>query len=188
MNKSSKEFWDFDENINYITVIINNKKYNVIYKYKNYINSAIILAQLDIILLLMCQYLNTNKYKYSKEEQFAIDCFLDIHLNNNKTSLAEMQLGTIFNGLNKPRDLIRTNKPYIGKDKNSRAQYRTVFLTLRRKNGKFKSNKSIINLFIHEITHSMCNHITWRDDDHGEDFNHYENLIKKVYKNISFHL
>ena len=180
-----KEFWDFDENINFTEVIINNKKYKVLYKYKDYIQAAKLLYQLDITLLLICKYLNVNKYKYSKEEQYAIDCFLDIHFNNNKTSLAEMQLGTIFGGLNKPRDLVKTNKPYIGKDKNLRAKYRTVFLTLRRKDGKFKSNKFIIDLFIHEITHTLCNHVTWRDDDHGEDFIKNEKKLKDIFLKIN---
>ena len=180
-----KEFWDFDENINFIEVIINNKKYKVLYKYTDSSQSANILVQLDITLFLICNYLSTNKYKYSKEERNAIECFLDVHFNNKKTSLAEMQIGTIFNGLNKPRDIIKTNKPYIGEDKNIRAKYRTVFLTLRKKNGKFKSNKSIMDLFIHEITHSMCNHISWRDDDHGEDFKKYEKLLSEVLLKIN---
>lgn len=187
MNKSSKEFWDFDENINYITVNYNNKKYNVIYKFKNYINSAIILYKIDYILNLICQDLYKNYNQYSENDKIAIECFLSIHMNNNY-KLSEMQLDTIFEGLNKPRDIYKSSKLSLGKDTNFRAKNRHIFLTLRRKNGSFKSFNSIINLFIHEITHTMCNHIKWRDDDHGKDFNHYENLIKKVYKNIAFHL
>lgn len=180
-----KEFWDFDEDINFTEVIINNKKYKVLYKYKDYTQAVKILAQLDITLLLICEYLNTNKYKYPKEDQIAIECFLDIHFNNKNSRLSEMQLGTIFNGLNKPKEVHKTNKPYLGSDKNLRAKYRNVFLTLRRKDGKFKSNKSIIDLFIHEITHTMCNHVTWREDDHSEDFQKYEKLIKQIFLKIN---
>ena len=51
-------------------------------------------------------------------------------------------------------------------------------------NGSFKSMESNINLLIHELTHSMCNHIRWRDDDHGEDFRYYENILKDSYNKI----
>jgi hypothetical protein len=28
----------------------------------------------------------------------------------------------------------------------------------------------------------MCNHVTWRDDDHNNDFKHAEKLIMDAYK------
>ena len=39
-------------------------------------------------------------------------------------------------------------------------------------------------LVIHETAHTMCNHIRWRDNDHGKDFKHAEKLITNVYNKI----
>ena len=177
-----KEFWDFDENINYKTVNIHGKNYKVIDKYNDYYTAALILNYIHYIITEITTYFKINYYKYSKKDQILIDCFCDIHPNNY--ILSEMQLGTMFNGLNKPRNLHKTNKPHIGKDGQLRASYRNVFLTLRAKDGKFNSENKIMKLVIHEIAHTMCNHVTWRDDDHGSDFKHSEKLITNAYMKI----
>lgn len=180
-----KEFWDFDENINFTTVNINGRNFKVLYKYKDYKKAAEILSKLDITMKLICMYLNVNLYKYNTDDQSAIECFLSIHLDPKNYKLSEMQIGTMFNGLNKPRNIYTSNKPNVGHDKNLRAKNRHIFLTLRRQDGKFKSNKSIIDLFIHEIAHTMCNHVTWKDDDHGKDFQKYEKILKDIYLKIN---
>ena len=180
-----KEFWDFDENKNYTKIVVNKIPYKVLNKYSNYVDCVKILIYLRDIIYLMCVYLSVNIYKYNTKDQIAIKCFLDIHFNKkNPYYLSEMQIGTQFNGLNKPRNLYRSNEPPLGEDGKDRAKYRHIFLTLRNPNGCFKSIKSITDLLIHEITHSMCNHIRWRNDDHGDDFKYYENLLKKVYNEI----
>lgn len=175
-----KEFWDFDENINYVNINVNGNNFKVLQVYKNYNEAAKLLNLIHNIIITICLYLQVNIYKYTKEEQIAIRCFLDIHPNNYL--LSEMQLGTDFNGINKPRNVHNnSNKHALGKDKKKRAEYRHVFLTLRKHNGSFKSFDSIMRLVIHEIAHTMCNHVTWRDDDHNKDFQHYEKLLTNVY-------
>ena len=178
-----KEFWDFDENINYTTVNIQGKNYKVINNFPDYYSAALILNHIHNIIIEICVYLKINYYKYSKNDHKIIDCFLDIHPNNYL--LSEMQLGNNFYGLNKPKNLYYSNKSPIGKDKNLRAGYRHVFITLRNKNGKFNDKKTIMKLVIHEIAHTMCNHVTWRDDDHGNDFKYAERLIMNVYSKIN---
>ena len=178
-----KEFWDFDEEKNYITINIQERNYKVINKFPDYKYAAIILNEIHNIIIKICIYLKINYYKYLKNDQIIIDCFCDIHPNNYL--LSEMQLETNFYGINKPRNLYNSNKSPIGKDKNLRASYRHVFITLRNKNGKFNDKNTIMKLVIHEITHTMCNHVTWRDDDHGKDFKHAEKLITDVYMKIS---
>jgi hypothetical protein len=176
-----KEFWDFDENINYVNINVNGNNFKVLNVYKNYNEAAGLLNLIHNIIISMCLYLQINFYKYTNEEQIAIKCFLNIH--PNRYLLSEMQLGTDFNGINKPRNIRNNNKnELLGKDKRKRAEYRHVFLTLRKHNGSFKSFDSIMRLVIHEIAHTMCNHVTWRDDDHNEDFQHYEALLNDVYK------
>ena len=178
-----KEFWDFDENINYTTVNIQGKNYKVINKFPDYYSAALILNYIHDIIKKISIYLKINYYKYSKNDQIIIDCFCDIHPDNYL--LSEMQIGTEFNGLNKPKNLYISNKPSIGKDKTLRASYRHVFLTLRDKNYKFNNKDKIMKLVIHEIAHTMCNHVTWRDDDHGKDFKHAEKLIMNAYLKIN---
>lgn len=180
-----KEFWDFDENINYTIVSINGRNYKVINKYPNYKQSALYLNYIHYIIVKICNYFQINYYRYSNSDKVLIDCFLDIHPNNYL--LSEMQLGTPFNGLNKPRNINITNKPINGKDGNLRAGYRDVFLTLRYPNGKFKNINTIMKLVIHEIAHTMCNHVKWRDDDHGNDFKHAEKLIMDAYKQVKLY-
>tara|TARA_E500000178_G_scaffold356217_1_gene432548 strand:+ start:4248 stop:4796 length:549 start_codon:yes stop_codon:yes gene_type:complete len=177
-----KNFWDFDENKNYISINVYNKKYKVINKFNNPLYAALLLDDIHNYITLISLYFLENLYNYSDKDQILIKCFLDIHPNNYL--LSEMQLNTVFDGLNKPRNIYLSNKESIGKDKKFRAQYRHIFITLRDKFGIFNSNDEIMKLVIHELSHTMCNHITWRDDDHGSDFKHAENLIKKAYFNI----
>jgi predicted metal-dependent peptidase len=177
-----KEFWDFDENNNYYIVNIQGKKYKVLNIYKNYFQAAEILNYIYKIIYSICQYLTLNINRYSKSDQKYITCFCEIHPFNYL--LSEMQLNTPFNGLNKPKNIIQTSKEKIGKDVNLRAQYRDIFLTLRNSNGTFKDFNTIMKLAIHEIAHSMCNHVKWRDDDHGKDFQNAEKIITNAYNNI----
>ena len=177
-----KEFWDFDENLNYTTVTIQGKNYKVINKFQNYYEAGLYLNYIHDNIIEICNYFQINYYRYSKSDKILIDCFLEIHPNNYL--LSEMQLGTMFNGLNKPRSLSLTNKQKNGKDENIRAGHRHVFITLRHSNGKFKNINTVMKLVIHEIAHTMCNHVRWRDDDHGSDFKHAEKLIQDAYDHI----
>ena len=178
----NKEFWDFDEHKNYKTININGNNFKVIYKYRNYYDAAIILNEIHKIIVEICLYFKINYSNYSDNDKILIDCFIDIH--PTRYLLSEMQLKTDFYGLNKPKSLYISTKPSIGKDKKWRASYRHVFITLRDSNGNFNNMNTIMKLVIHEISHTMCNHVTWRDDDHGKDFVHAEKLITDAYKKI----
>lgn len=181
-----KEFWDFDENKNFKKIDVNGLTYRVLSIYKNYDIALNYLLYIKNIIDKICLYLDINFYKFSEKDQIAVKCFLDIHMPGNKRFLlSEMQLNTEFNGINKPRKLFKSSDKSLGKDGKDRAGYRHVFLTLRYNNGTFKPLEDIIKLTIHEIAHTMCNHIRWRDDDHGDDFVYYENLIKNVYFKIN---
>jgi hypothetical protein len=102
-------------------------------------------------------------------------------LINTPFILQEMQLNKDqllikFEGLNKPKDVYVTNENSIGPDKNLRASYRVIFLSLR-ENGKLKTIKSLKSLIAHELTHTALNHVQWRDDDHGPEFKIMYNII-----------
>ena len=49
---------------------------------------------------------------------------------------------------------------------------------------EFKTNKAIMDLVIHELAHTMCNHVRWRDDDHGRDFQRAEKILKEAYTRV----
>jgi len=175
------EFWDFDEKINYKVVNLNNNNYKVLNIYKDYYDSALLLDKIRNFIDIISEYLHVNKYRYKLLEQKHIYCFLLIHPNNYL--LSEMQLNTEFDGLNKPKKLYKSNTK-LGPDNYLRASYRDVFLRLRKDNGEFKNINSIRNLVIHEIAHTMCNHVTWRDDNHHWDFEMCENILKEVVNDL----
>jgi hypothetical protein len=99
-------------------------------------------------------------------------------LPTSRYLLSEIPAGTLFAGLNKPKMRYADKRlPFVGKDGNGRALYRDIFLDLNR------SDKSLENLVIHELSHSMANHIRYRPDDHHADFNWCEALITKNWPN-----
>lgn len=107
--------------------------------------------------------------------------FYKIALKSVPTSrylLSEIPRGTKFDGLNKPKmRYVDKRLPLVGKDGNGRALYRDIFLNLN------KSDKALTDLVIHELAHSMANHIMYRPDDHHADFKWAENLITRYWPN-----
>ena len=87
-----------------------------------------------------------------------------------------------FRGLNKPKNVHKTNKPPIGKDKNLRPSYRIVMLTIRNTNGGIESCAKFLRLLLHELAHTVANHVILRGDDHGKDFKEYESLLWKMLR------
>lgn len=161
--------WDFDENKNYINV----GEYKVL-NLPGAEKASELLNDVDTLIL---KTLISIEMKEKRTPEINI-------LLNTPYSLQEMQLlkdqGSIkFEGLNKPKNVTRTNKISVGEDGKLRAKYRRIFLNLRRQNGSLKTLNELKNLIAHEITHTALNHVRWRDDDHDEKFNFYNNLILK---------
>jgi hypothetical protein len=189
--------WDFSEDD--IPVYIDK------YPYKAYSSKhAKILVDLRKDITKLCTQLEINRNRWensTNNRQYldGVDLFLSIHdeyfydpyelpepfhsiaIQGMKTSrylLSEIPDGTNFSGLNKPKQRYRDSRvPNIGKDGNGRALYRDIFLDLTNNNTYAKLKK----LIIHELAHSMANHIQWRPDDHGQDFKFCENLIKQYW-------
>lgn len=175
-----KQFWDFDERINYVTEIspYNGKSYKVINRPGK--NKAVkLLSQIDNYITKISLTLMKNYNNYPDYMKDPIFIFLSIHPSNHK--LMEMQLNTEFMGLNKPKN-VKINKklPPLGKDGYLKAGKRYIFFQLRKSNGKFKTFAELRPLVLHEITHTMANHVTWRDDDHGTDFKRYYYFLSKL--------
>ena len=158
--------WDFDENKNYIKV----GNYKVL-NLKDADKASKLLNDIDTLIL---RTLISIQFKEKRTPELNI-------LLQTPYVLQEMQLikdqGTIkFEGLNKPKEVKRTQEINVGEDGKLRAKYRKIFLTLRNKNGKLKTLKQLKSLISHELTHTALNHVRWREDDHDEQFNFYNKL------------
>lgn len=159
--------WDFDENKNYIKI----GKYKVLNK-KDSIFAAKLLNDIENRIKLLL--IRLKKFK-NPEIKLLIE---------TRFKLQEMQLlkdqGLIkFDGLNKPKNVINTEKQKIGPDGSLRAKSRLIFLTLRKSNGRLKKIEELYSLIAHELTHTALNHVTWRDDNHPKEF-------KILYKLLFF--
>lgn len=125
------------------------------------------------------------------------------------TPIDLMELGTdarsrVFEGINKPKDIIkvnvhntrnssyeerrRLNSPhsYLSDfdperlDKGYRASYRLILLKLK-EGRKLRSWDKVKRLLLHELSHTMCNHLMYYNErNHLHDFDCYEGLLKQV--------
>ena len=164
------ELWDFDENKNYINIF----GFKVL-DYKDSLKAATLLQNIKN-LILNC-FASILKYEMLTPE---VELLLNTPFVLQEMQLEKDQLIIKFDGLNKPKNVHVTNEINIGPDKNLRAQYRIIFLTLR-KNGKLITIKSLKSLIAHELTHTALNHVQWRNDDHGPEFKiMYEIIMKHI--------
>jgi len=153
------EIWDFNENKNFITI------FGI--KVLNYPDAikATLLLQKIYFLIFRC-FNSILKHEMITQE---VELLINTPFILQEMQLKKDQLLVKFDGLNKPKNVHVTNEINIGPDKNLRAEYRIIFLTLR-ENGKLKNIKSLRSLIAHELTHTALNHVQWRDDDHGKEF------------------
>lgn len=169
-----KEFWDFDENINFSII----KGYKVIDVYPDAHEAAKLLNELKFI-----TYRSFMSIHASEHLTPEIELLLKTPFRLQEMQLEKFQGTVLFEGLNKPKG-VHTKKTAqnLGKDGKLRATYRVIFLTIRNKNGKLKKIENILPLLSHELTHTALNHVKWRDDDHGRPFNSLDKLILKHLK------
>jgi hypothetical protein len=88
-------------------------------------------------------------------------------------------------GLNKPKIIKKIKINLNGKVIDYPiADKRSLHLTIRNKNGKLKSYPWIMDLVIHELTHTVCNDVYWKKDNHAYPYNDYHKLMIKWSKSI----
>ena len=166
-----RELWDFDENKNYIYIL----GFKVL-NYPDAIKAAHLLQSVKGLIFNCFMSILRNEMITPEVELLVNTPFL-----LQEMQLEKDQLIIKFDGLNKPKNIHVTNEISIGPDKNLRAQYRIIFLTLR-KNGKLQPIKYLKNLIAHELTHTALNHVRWRDDDHNGKFNV---IYKTILRNMN---
>lgn len=163
------ELWDFDENKNFIQI----GEFKVLNIPSSSLKAARLLNRIKHLIIRCFRSILKNVMITPEVELLINTPFLlqEMQLNKDQKLIK-------FEGLNKPKNVHLTNEIEIGPDKNLRAQYRIIFLTLR-KNGKLLSINALKSLIAHELTHTALNHVLWRDDDHGPEFK----LMNKIILN-----
>ena len=132
---------------------------------------AKILSKIDTKFGKIVKQLKPNEYKGSEQNMISI-------LKNTPHIFLEIAPHTGFLGVNYPLGVQNTNLKPFGTDGNERAIGRTVFLTI---DPEYISDKKLENLIIHELSHTLANHVKYRPDDHGKDFIAAEKLFKKIW-------
>jgi len=130
-----------------------------------------ILSSIDNKFEKMVKNLDPEKFKGEKKKMIQI-------LKDTPHIFLEISPNTGFLGVNYPLGVRKTNSIQFGTDGNERAMGRAVFLTV---SPEYISNRRLNDLVIHELSHTLANHVKYRPDDHGEDFISAENLFKKIW-------
>jgi hypothetical protein len=132
---------------------------------------AKLLSKIDTKFGNIIKQLKPNEYVGSEQQMISI-------LKNTPHIFLEIAPNTGFLGVNYPLGVQNTNLEPFGTDGNERAIGRTVFLTI---DPKYISEQKLENLIIHELSHTLANHVKYRTDDHGKDFIAAEKLFKKIW-------
>jgi hypothetical protein len=88
-------------------------------------------------------------------------------------------------GLNKPKE---TKFITVDLGNNKKMKYeigkkRKIFLTLRnQRTGQLRNYSDILDLAIHELTHTTCNDIKWKEDNHKDPYPLYHRMMRKWAK------
>jgi len=177
-NDDNRHEWDIPENEN--MVLVEHEGYS--YYVQNNANLehstkiiCFIIKYTKLLKLELCKHFPTNNKLKDN-----IILFLKTPIQ-----FQEITPNDMFDGLNKPKDIVE-NKDNLNivLDNKYRASYRLIMLRIRNKNGSFRQWKVVKKLLIHELTHGMCNHCTYRTKgNHDKDFNECEEFLKKFIKN-----
>lgn len=200
-----KPNWDFDENRGYVEQMVRGTEYKIMggnRSDKERKKKAKQLYDARQSVNKMARFLqNHTSWKYDNSLRDGIDIFLHIHDPDNYRSRSnpngtwrlseiptrEYQLKhqvkpyITFYGLNKPKNVrlsTSSDTPSVGPDKKKRATWRSIFLTL----SDDDTEDDFIELLTHELAHTACNHVTYRDKgNHGADFKKYHAFLKEIF-------
>lgn len=119
--------------------------------------------------------MNNGHIDYSCE----CGCFLFIITPH---TIQEIPRNGTFEGLNKPKNIVKLETSdglTFKEDTLIRAGRRHILLTLW-KNQTIRRFPEVKRLLLHEIAHTMCNHVTYREEgNHLEDFKCNERFLKR---------
>jgi hypothetical protein len=171
-NERTKKKWDLEESKGFINGI---SPYGSIYKIRNIHNNN---NETLVYLGLIHKYIYELKNILSKNNSSEARVFV-----KTPHTIQEIPYNGVYEGINKPKCIVSCSNDGLQfrKDNNYRAGVRHIMLSLRTKTGKLRKWEIVKKLLLHELAHTMCNHITYREEgNHEDDFYNSENLLKSV--------
>lgn len=202
--ENSTEFWNVNENEGYskfkasdgleykVWTGDENQEFQKKWWYtvQNQQETAETLAKVRKELLILLNYLDKNRdLWFNLPIAFGIYHTFDLHLND-KVPYMEMrpnQDGIV--GLNKPKTITvikaeTDNGKFVNYELGTK---RNILLTIRNQtNGELRKYEDIIDLAIHELTHTTCNDVRWvpewKGGNHREPYPSYHRLMRKWAK------
>ena len=206
LNNPVRRMWNFPESSNYYRTVTFYQIDFKVAKTKNKeadVDAARILHQYQKeyknIINNMRSPSYRNKLRLNEYQNHQVALMLELHDPN--TTVMEI-LNPQFIGMNKPYKIYLGNKldpnfPWIGPrvpknevaslcsgtaikcEKNQHVASILGYLRPKRRQLFFNARKPFSkNLLIHELAHTAANHVMFRPDDHGRDFQEAQKLIK----------
>ena len=183
-----KEFWDLEESIGFKEVKsrLDSLYYKVWNKGNNTSEVALVLSKVRRDINKLLTYLLNNKELWiNKPIAYGVVHTIELHLLNGNDSRFNYQEMTPNKhgilGLNKPK-VIKTIEVNInGKIREYEiAEKRSIFLTIRNQiTWEINDYSKIMDLAIHELTHTTCNDVRWKTDNHRPPYQSYHTLMRK---------
>jgi len=193
----SKAFWDLEEEKGFDKIkasdgIIYNVWNSGTLEEKREVAETLARVRKDINKILLYIYKNPQKW-HDHPIAWGIYHTFDIHLpgwenrnnfisNDNLFVYQEMtpnDQGIL--GLNKPKNIITMKVNIDGKNINYElTDKRKILLTIRnQRTGKINGYPTTLDLAIHELTHTTCNDVRWKEDNHKPPYQSYHTLMRK---------
>ena len=182
INEKTKHKWDLEEDEGFLPLTYENNTYKIrdtlygneynVLRLLNYLNKYLFLIKIEMY--------NNEQSCIKNKCHHSSELFI-----KTKTTLQEIPKNNLYEGINKPKFIVYYSGDGLKfkRDNKYRSGLRHIMLSLRDSRGKIRSWAKIKKLFIHELTHTMCNHCTYREkENHEEDFHQNERFLKLLIK------
>jgi hypothetical protein len=178
VNEKSKSKWDIDEDTRFKMVYVNQQLCKVLNNKDENMNTLA-----GKYLCLIYDYINAIRidlslnYSFAEKNSFITESLIFI---TTPFTIQEIPNNVGFEGLNKPKNIVSyTFRPaQFKQDNNYRAGSRHILLAIRDKNNKIRNWTAVKRLILHEISHTLCNHVTYRTE--GNHLSDFKNAEKKI--------
>lgn len=177
-NNRLAHLWDIEEDDGF--KFINGYKINVKFSEKNADKAAKMLYFIDRYIQALQKCCESVDHPHCKLFATTQHILQEISYDNQLTKYGTS--GQKFEGINKPKGIEIFNNPWF-RDQ-YKCSWRLVMLALRKKNSKqLRAWGPMKKLLLHELAHTMCNHILYYDkENHEDDFDRAEAFLKDCAK------
>ena len=183
-NEKTRHLWDINETEGFRSYGIDGQTYTVNVKrsHNNLKECAKVLRFIDLYIK---QLIDDLVKRCMERGVMSESCKI---ISNTPYVVQEIEYDSGFHGINKPKGIIHsgTTKKHFKLDNDLRATWRLIMLELRESDGSFMPWSSIKTTLLHELAHTMCNHIRYRTSgNHQKDFHDCESVTKELGYNPS---